>query len=82
MDTRCSKCGSSKTIPMASVVDQGDNSDGSLKACVGYTNPEAWIFKGAVYARLKATICGECGFTELSVEDPAAVYETYLKTRT
>ena len=52
-----------------------------LKAQVGYTNPEAWLFKGAVYARLRATICGECGYTELTATDPAALYEAYLKTQ-
>lgn len=82
MGAGCTKCGSSKIIPMVPVLDQGQHSDGTLKAHVGFTNPEAWLFKGAVYARLKATICGECGYTELSVEDPAKVYEDYLKTRT
>jgi len=82
MSARCSKCGSTKTIPMVNIMDQGQHSDGTLKATVGYTNPEAWLFKGAVYAQLKATICGDCGFVELCVDDPAKVYEDYLKTRT
>jgi hypothetical protein len=47
---------------------------------VGYTNPEAWVFKGAVYAKLKANICGECGYTELVAEEPAALYDAYLKS--
>ena len=65
MDAQCTKCGSDKLISLLSIADQGQYSDGTLKAHVGFTNPEAWLFKGAVYARLRATICGECGYTEL-----------------
>ena len=81
MDESCAKCGSDKIIPLVGVMDQGQYSDGRLKAHVGYTNPEAWLFKGAIYARLSATICGECGHTELTAENPAALYETYLANR-
>lgn len=80
MNLKCSKCRSVKVIPLAGVIDQGQHSDGSLKARVGYTNPDAWVFKGPVYAKLKANICGECGYTELIAEDPAALYEAYLKS--
>ena len=37
------------------------------------------MFKGAVYARLKANICGNCGYTELVAEEPAALCDAYLK---
>jgi hypothetical protein len=79
MNLKCNKCGSSKIIPLAGMIDQGQYSDGTLKAQVGYTNPEAWVFKGAVYAKLKANICGECGYTELVAEEPAALYDAYLR---
>ena len=79
MNQKCSKCGSGKIIPLAGMVDQGQASDGKLKALVGYTNPEAWVFKGSIYATLKANICGECGYTELIANDPAALYDKYLK---
>lgn len=81
MDERCLKCGSDKVIPLVGVVDQGEYSDGRLKALVGYTNPEAWLFKGPVCANLRATICGECGYTELTAENPAAVYVAYLAAK-
>jgi len=81
MNASCVKCGSEKIIPLVSIMDQGQYSDGKLKAHVGYTNPEAWLFKGAVYARLRATICGECGHTDLTAENPSALYEAYLKTQ-
>jgi hypothetical protein len=56
-------------------------SDSDLKAFVGFTNPEVWLFKGPVYARLRATICGECGHTELTAENPGSLYEAYLKSQ-
>jgi hypothetical protein len=81
MNSKCSKCGSEKVIPLVGMMDQGQYSDGTLKALVGYSNPEAWVFKGAVCAKLKANICGECGYTELIAEDPAALYDAYLKVK-
>lgn len=81
MKPLCSKCGSDKTIPFASVLDQGQYSDGKLKAHVGFTNPEAWLFKGPVYATLRATICGQCGHTELTAENPDHLYKMYLASQ-
>ena len=81
MNPKCSKCGSARIIPLVGVLDQGQNSDGKLKAIVGYTNPEAWVFKGPVYAKLKANICGQCGYTELIAEDAAALYDAYIKLK-
>jgi hypothetical protein len=77
-DERCLRCGSGKLIPMVPVQDQGQYSSGRLSAHVGFTNPESWFFKGAVSAKLSATICGECGHTELTAEDPVALYQAYL----
>jgi hypothetical protein len=81
MSERCWKCGSVKVIPLVGVMDQGEYSDGHLKAHVGYTNPEAWLFKGPVYAYLRATICGECGYTELTAANPAGLYDAYLAAK-
>jgi hypothetical protein len=74
---KCNRCGSTKMVPITGVADQGQYSDGSLKAVV-YSNPDAWLFKGPVYARLYARICGECGFTELFAENPQEIYEAYM----
>ena len=80
MEVQCAKCGSPKLIPMVGIKDQGENSDGSLKTqAVGYTNPDAWIFKGEVSARLHATICGACGHTELTAENAGVLYDAFLK---
>lgn len=79
MNDQCAKCGSSKLIP-AHVGDQGQHSDGHLHTFV-YTNPEAWVFKGAVRARMHVSICGECGYAELYAENPDELYQAYLKQK-
>jgi hypothetical protein len=62
-------------------MDQGQYSDGTLKAYV-YSNPEAWVFKGTVYGRLQARVCGECGYTELFTTNAQELYEAYRSSST
>ena len=78
MDDRCVKCGSDKIVPLAIIEDQGLGSSGELKAYL-VTKPDAWAFKGPVYAALKARICGVCGHTELVAQNASALYEAYQK---
>lgn len=80
MNVKCSKCGSEKIIPRANIFDQGEGSSGVLTTAVA-TNPENWVFKGTVYAKLKANICGACGYTEIVAENFAALYDAYLKAK-
>jgi len=74
--TGCPRCGSQRTIPDVTVVDQGDSSDGILKTVV-VGNPDALIFKNRLYGEIKADICGECGHIELRVANPSELYEHY-----
>jgi ribosomal protein L40E len=76
MAVTCAKCGSDKVVPNAKIFDQGEYSDGTLKAAFEQ-NPSAWFFKGRVLSNLRAKICGECGFTELYAESPRAIYEAF-----
>lgn len=76
---QCPKCGSSKIIPEARVVDQGEYSNGHL--CVEICGaPDAVIFKDRLRGHLTAIICGECGHVELQVENPHALYEKYRQS--
>lgn len=79
MKPTCMKCGSDKIIPLAQMLDRGEGSTGKLEAFVGYSNPEAWVFKGTITARMKANICGQCGHTELVADNPAALYQEYMR---
>ena len=75
----CPKCQSVKLIPRARV--RGDL--GSLQdLCVEvYERPEALIFKDVHRAELSARVCGECGYTELYVDNPQGLYSVYSAAR-
>ncbi|MCD6050911.1 MAG: hypothetical protein K0Q55_2314 [Verrucomicrobia bacterium] len=81
MNLKCKNCGSEKIIPSVNVMDQGQHSDGTLKAHVGYNDPAAILLREAVFARLKANICGACGYTELFASKPEELYSAYLKAK-
>jgi len=79
MNLKCKNCASEKIMANVPVLDQGQQSDGYLKALVGVEKPEAILFKKPIYATLRANICSVCGHTELFAEDAAKLYEAYLK---
>lgn len=76
MTATCVKCGSTRVISRAKLYDQGQHSDGTLKAAFEQ-HPSAWFFKGRVLSDLYAVICGDCGFTELYVQNPGTLYEAF-----
>ncbi len=82
LDAVCARCGSSRIIPRARVIDRGDyNSDAGSQRVSVARDPTALFFTGEEKVETSARICGECGFTELFAEDPAALYEAYLASR-
>ena len=75
----CSKCGSTKVVPRARVIDRGDYNIESGNIRVGVARkPAAWILKGEEKADLYARVCGDCGFAELFVQNSQAVYAAYV----
>jgi predicted nucleic-acid-binding Zn-ribbon protein len=76
MGQPCAKCGSRKIVPDAEILDQGQYSDGTLKAKYEL-NPSAFFHKGRVVTKLLARVCVSCGYTELYAEHPEELYETY-----
>ena len=78
----CSKCQSEKMISNVHVRDYADLMSVTPLSVEIYEKPEAMIFKGTSYETpLKAWICGECGYTELYVENPQQLYSTYLNRK-
>jgi uncharacterized OB-fold protein len=78
----CAKCGSTKVIPRARVIDRGDYSADVGNVRVGVARkPQAWIFKGQEKADIYARLCGACGYAELFVEDAAAIFRAYEESR-
>jgi hypothetical protein len=76
----CSACGSTKIIPNATIVDQGQHSSGSLCVVVA-GEPDALIFKDRLFGTLTADICGECGHASIRVHNPDELYIHYLRSR-
>jgi predicted nucleic-acid-binding Zn-ribbon protein len=75
---RCPKCESSKIIHDVMVCDFGDYNFQLNARVAVQRNPQAWFDKGQVTGKLRATICSECGFTEMFVSDPEKLYMAYL----
>ena len=74
----CPKCSSKKIVPRVRVMDRGHYSgDAGDLALVIYENPEALIFKGTHEGALYAQVCGECGYTELYLDNPQELYSKY-----
>jgi hypothetical protein len=76
----CPRCGSSKIIPKARILDRGDFSDGHLNVLIE-AHPDALIFRNRLHGRLTADICGDCGHADLKVENPNELYEHYLQSK-
>lgn len=78
----CSKCKSDRLIPRARVMDRGHYSGdaGDLNVVV-YAKPDALIFKSGLNSSLFARVCGDCGYTELFVENPGELYDVYLESQ-
>jgi predicted nucleic-acid-binding Zn-ribbon protein len=81
-DAPCPKCGSHDIVPEARVIDRGHMNDQSKEMRVGVARkPEAWLFKQEERSDLFARICGGCGFAELYVREPRAIYDAYRAAR-
>lgn len=75
----CPKCKSVKILPNVRVIDRnGDYQDKNLSVRLEL-KPGALLFKGAETFDLSACICGECGYTELFVENPTELWRVREK---
>ncbi len=79
--SKCSECGSENLMPNLKIVDNGH-------ACMKYDlavelhgNPDAWIRKDTRKGVLMATVCGQCGKVDLSVDNPRELWEVYKRGR-
>jgi predicted nucleic-acid-binding Zn-ribbon protein len=74
----CAKCKSEKVVPKVRIMDRGHYSgDAGNLTLVIYENPEAFLFKGSHEGTLYAQVCGDCGYTELYLDDPSKIYDIY-----
>lgn len=85
-ELQCAKCSSARVIPRVFVVDEspatseGMPVDNPLRVRIE-GNPSAWIRKDRLYGELTARICGDCGYTELYVQNPGELYDKYVTAK-
>lgn len=73
----CPKCNSNDIITGARVftnTTSAFNDNLQVEVC---KNPNAFIFKGYSYRELTASICGQCGYTEMYVNNPKKLFDDY-----
>ncbi len=81
---KCSRCGSDKIMPNLRIYDLG-NEIGTLRTdwigieVVG--KPKALVFKESHQELVRATVCGDCGNVEFTVDNPKGLWETYTKSQ-
>ncbi len=76
--TKCPNCSQRKLIKLLRVIDK-DEGTYDLSILVQEA-PAAVLFKEHVRHSLKASACGNCGYTELYVESPAALWQSFTKS--
>jgi len=75
----CPKCRSLQVIAGVRVRDRGADF-GDLEVVV-YENPDALLLKGSHQGKLSATVCAQCGFTELYAANPRELWDAYQRSR-
>ena len=76
----CPRCDSENIMPNIRIRDRYERFQGEDLEVVVESKPNAFLFKGTHREALRATVCGECGNVELSVENPKGLWETYSKS--
>jgi hypothetical protein len=79
---QCTSCGSKRILRNVRIVDRGHGNAAQDLSVEIYEHPDALIFKGTHKGALQATICGDCGHTDLTVTNAGELYATYLSLRT
>jgi hypothetical protein len=75
----CARCGADEVMPRVRVAERGaDDMRHDLQVEI-QRRPKAMFFKRPERANLTARVCGACGYTELYVEAPDALYAAFLQ---
>lgn len=83
MPNECLRCGSEKLMHNMQLPDSYGDTGGITKpaAVQVHGKPDAWIFKETATGQLSLTICGDCGYAELQVENFRELYEKHVRTQ-
>ena len=75
----CPRCGSEEVMPRVRVAERGDDNMRYDLQVEIQRRPNAMFFKRPQRADLTARVCGACGYAELYVDAPGALYTAYLQ---
>ena len=75
----CSRCSSHEVIARVRVAERGDDNRRFDLQVEVQRRPNAILFKRPERADLSARVCCACGYTELYVDAPRALYTAYLQ---
>ena len=76
----CTQCGSDKIIDDAKIEDRlTADRRGPLEVLIGYRSVGALLPDRPERFALRARVCGECGFAEMFVADPAKAWAAWKK---
>ena len=76
---RCLRCGSEEVMPRVRVAERGDDNMRYALQVEVQRRPNAVLFKRPQRNDLTARVCGACGYAELYVDSPDALYTAYLQ---
>jgi hypothetical protein len=76
---RCARCDSDEMMPRVRVVERGDDGLRHDVQIEVQRRPNAVFLKRAQRNDLSARVCGACGYVELYVDAPGALYAAYLQ---
>jgi hypothetical protein len=75
----CPRCGSDEVMPRVRIVERGDDGMRHEVQAEVLRRPNALIFKRPERVDLTARVCSACGFVELYVESPGALFRAHLE---
>ena len=77
--SKCSDCGSEDVIPNVKIVDHGYMDSKHDLSIELHGKPDAFIFKDTRKGVLSASVCGQCGKVELSINNPRELWDIYKR---
>lgn len=75
----CLRCGSDSIIPDVRPVDRDNNDTSKAQQLALARTPDALVFKGTEFVKMTARVCADCGFVELTADDPEALWQAHLE---
>ena len=78
---RCPKCDSTRLATEVRIADLGDGNFSRELSLEVQERPEALFFKRTRRYPMKATVCGDCGFTEFYVSYPDELLKVHQEQR-